>query len=399
MDGESLIVNGTGSFDSDGSVLSYHWDFGDGTALDLPAPGGAVPPPHIYPGPGVYMVSLVVLDDHATPSAPVLLEVHIPGGADDLDLYVSTASFAVNDKLANRDTFTLKGLLNRALLPVGLNGLNVELSLNDVPVGPVAVLDGNGRFATARGVVPSFLASISAKTGALSLTLRSAALRAILDPPPGDLRNAPFPVEVKVVLSGGGLGADVTLLNRLEFSLTQRGGISPKGTYRFSGNRAFGGVFMVSRYSVTENPALRGGGHKVTLSGLILPAGGVNLEPVDAPTVGDLRVTLGDEPAIDVPFGALNISGATLAKTTFTLNARAAGAPPELPRLMLRNSNRTFSLATGALHGTGVPLAGTGSPLTHDFPVVLEIETPAGPLRFDSTLRLTRTKDTLTSWR
>ena len=64
--GLSMTVNGSASSDSDGTISSYAWDFGDGSA---PATG-ATPPSHAYPGPGTYPVTLTVTDnDGATGSS------------------------------------------------------------------------------------------------------------------------------------------------------------------------------------------------------------------------------------------------------------------------------------------------------------------------------------------
>jgi len=46
-----------GSFDNDGDIKSYHWDFGDGEVSDLENPS------HLYTNSGVYTVSLTVTDN------------------------------------------------------------------------------------------------------------------------------------------------------------------------------------------------------------------------------------------------------------------------------------------------------------------------------------------------
>jgi len=48
----------TGSFDPDGTVVDYAWDFGDGTL------GTGEMPTHTYPGQATYTVTLLVTDNH-----------------------------------------------------------------------------------------------------------------------------------------------------------------------------------------------------------------------------------------------------------------------------------------------------------------------------------------------
>jgi len=55
--GESITFSGSSSYDSDGTIASYEWDFGDG------ATGTGVSPTHIYTTAGTYMISLTVTDD------------------------------------------------------------------------------------------------------------------------------------------------------------------------------------------------------------------------------------------------------------------------------------------------------------------------------------------------
>jgi hypothetical protein len=55
--GIPIEVNGTGSSDSDGSIKSYAWSFGDGTS------GNSIAPSHTYTTPGSYPVTLTVTDN------------------------------------------------------------------------------------------------------------------------------------------------------------------------------------------------------------------------------------------------------------------------------------------------------------------------------------------------
>ncbi|MEN8167639.1 MAG: PKD domain-containing protein [Pseudomonadota bacterium] len=62
--GENIAFDGTNSFDPDGSISSYAWDFGDGGS------GNGSTPSHAYSVDGNYTVSLTVTDnDNATDSA------------------------------------------------------------------------------------------------------------------------------------------------------------------------------------------------------------------------------------------------------------------------------------------------------------------------------------------
>jgi PKD repeat protein len=57
--GEAIVFDGNGSSDTDGTIVRFDWDFGDGaTALDA-GPG----PSHSYSAAGTYTVTLTVTDD------------------------------------------------------------------------------------------------------------------------------------------------------------------------------------------------------------------------------------------------------------------------------------------------------------------------------------------------
>ena len=56
----SASFDGTGSADSDGTVDSYAWDFGDGST------GNTASPNHAYADPGTYQVQLTVTDNDGT---------------------------------------------------------------------------------------------------------------------------------------------------------------------------------------------------------------------------------------------------------------------------------------------------------------------------------------------
>lgn len=55
-----VLFDGTGSMDSDGILVKYVWDFGDGSS------GSGPKPVHIYGNPGTYKVKLTITDDSNT---------------------------------------------------------------------------------------------------------------------------------------------------------------------------------------------------------------------------------------------------------------------------------------------------------------------------------------------
>ena len=89
--GEKIVFDGSASYDDDGQIVSYEWDFGDGninagvvTALSLSKTGrdtDEVTPSHIYYDAGKYTVMLKVTDDKGA-TASVQAEVNaLPVGA------------------------------------------------------------------------------------------------------------------------------------------------------------------------------------------------------------------------------------------------------------------------------------------------------------------------------
>ncbi|EMR74674.1 PDK repeat-containing protein [Thermoplasmatales archaeon SCGC AB-540-F20] len=55
---QTIIFDGSGSFDEDGVIVSYNWDFGDGNI------GNGITSSHVYERPGEYTVTLVVTDNN-----------------------------------------------------------------------------------------------------------------------------------------------------------------------------------------------------------------------------------------------------------------------------------------------------------------------------------------------
>lgn len=69
--GATVQFDGSGSSDREGEVVSWFWDFGDGTN------GRGEKPTHVYTDGGEHVVELYVKDDHGATSAPVTAKVMV----------------------------------------------------------------------------------------------------------------------------------------------------------------------------------------------------------------------------------------------------------------------------------------------------------------------------------
>ena len=65
----SVSLNGSASYDPDGTIVSYDWDFGDNTT------GTGVLAPHTYTAVGIYEINLTVTDDSSAQSSDTTMVV------------------------------------------------------------------------------------------------------------------------------------------------------------------------------------------------------------------------------------------------------------------------------------------------------------------------------------
>jgi len=104
----SVSFNGSGSSDSDGTIASYSWDFGDSTNAN------GVTTSHTYNAAGSYTARLTVTDnDGAVSSATVMISATAPVPAAPSSLTVAVASasqlnLAWTDNASNEDGFKIE---------------------------------------------------------------------------------------------------------------------------------------------------------------------------------------------------------------------------------------------------------------------------------------------------
>lgn len=76
---EVITFNASGSTDSDGEIVSYQWDFGDGTVYGPEANNGIE---HSYDNAGSFIVELVVTDNDGAESTPYTMTIEVPEPGD-----------------------------------------------------------------------------------------------------------------------------------------------------------------------------------------------------------------------------------------------------------------------------------------------------------------------------
>jgi PKD repeat protein len=138
--GSAVQFDGTGSFDPDGgAIVSYEWDFGDGTT------GSGATPTHSYATAGTYSVSLTVTDDEGVTDTGTTSAAIAELGPVDLDISKFKVSKNVKlGKKAVRIDLTVRNAGDvdesaQAVVTGVQNGVTVYSQAKDVSDAP-----GNG---------------------------------------------------------------------------------------------------------------------------------------------------------------------------------------------------------------------------------------------------------------
>ncbi len=125
-----VIFDASGSIDSDGMIVSYDWDFGDGTT------GSGITTTHIYDEPGTYTVTLTVTDDDgATATATQTIEVEIGETGTARVQIIHNADSETVRVLVNGEEF-LPELAYRTATPYVDVPAGTPLEISLVPVNP-----------------------------------------------------------------------------------------------------------------------------------------------------------------------------------------------------------------------------------------------------------------------
>ena len=99
--GETVQFDGSGSYDTDGTIVSYEWIFGDG------ANGSGMIVNHIYDVAGIYTVTLLISDDGGL------------NGTDTAEIMIQTPAEAIGDLITTIESFQLsKGVQQSLTVPL-----------------------------------------------------------------------------------------------------------------------------------------------------------------------------------------------------------------------------------------------------------------------------------------
>lgn len=367
--GGTVDFSGAGSFDPDGELMTYVWDFDNGNREELGA-GGAFPPTETFTAPGRYASKLQVIDRLTKRSFVASSDVVVVGDDDDSQLYAKSAKFSVDRVRPDNDKFAIKGALNRRYLPADLSGVSLSIDLEGVAAGGPVTLDAKGGFKAPKGTGGITAVKLASKNGAYSIALSATDLSSIL-PVPDVSAKGLLGIAVTLHLSGGGLAAPYDLEGRFEFKFASKKGQKASGSYSFTRNPAMSGTFLGTSVKAKADKA--GTGFTVTAKGAFKPVGNQLPEPTDDVTVeiGTQSVTLPQAQVLVGSDGSLTFSN-------------KSGAADTLKSLQLTVKSGKFSLQSNVLTGTGLTADPTGAVLL----IRITVPTTFGDLTYETEAQL-----------
>ena len=384
-----MTFDGSASFDTDGTVVSYVWDFGDGSPTD--STSGAMPS-HTYAQAGTYTVTLVVVDDRgASSTVAAVVTVAVEAAVDDRALFLKRGDFRVrwakHAKNKPSDQLRIRGNVNPRRMAADLSGTTLTVRVNGATVVAPLQLTAPGRYATPPGTAPGIRCRLKYKNGAYRCAFRKADLRTLIGLP-DRTETGRRVFQLSLEIAGAGL-VDPLITGQYEFAFKSKQGKVTKGLFRYRRNPTLTGVYLSTKTRAKE---LRTGGFRIVARGQLYPL----LARTFIPT-GDVTMTIGAR-VVTIPFSTLVRGGASDAASRFTYS-KALGAVPGLERFWLSNAKRGFKIRVTDPSPTAVPRAAGDGPTSAELPVRLEGPTADGPLVYDTVVELRRASPVSKRWK
>ena len=117
--GQAVTFDASGSYDLDGSIVSYEWDFGDGTTETTTSPTIQ----HTYSSGGIYTVTLTVTDnDGLTDSYSTTITVYSLSTTSNLTVFPQDITLSLSST-------TVVNIVVSEIPPTGLSYANISVSL------------------------------------------------------------------------------------------------------------------------------------------------------------------------------------------------------------------------------------------------------------------------------
>ncbi|MCD6383342.1 MAG: PKD domain-containing protein [Thermoplasmata archaeon] len=121
--GESITFNASASYDPDGEIIRYDWDFGDSTSQSTEVPVVN----HTYGAQGIYQVNLTVRDDQGL-SSTATITIHVSPANVTMGPFVEILLSRDNPVFPNSTTFnfTVQRGVETVNITVDMMGLSYE---------------------------------------------------------------------------------------------------------------------------------------------------------------------------------------------------------------------------------------------------------------------------------
>ena len=175
--GDTVTFDGTFSYDGDGQVVRYTWDFGNGVTQVTGATAKTV-----FRSAGTYTVHLTALDDSGSSAATSLALVVNAAGAPAGAVDSAQSSVALSSSFADAGVPVTATVTARTAAGAGISGVAVQLSASgrrSVIVQPATVTNGAG---VATGTVAGLATETKVVRALADFTAIGAGASLIIDP-------------------------------------------------------------------------------------------------------------------------------------------------------------------------------------------------------------------------